>query len=229
MDSDVLTADALAFLANLTRAFRGRVEEVLARRQQRQAQWDAGEALDFLAETQAIRAGDWRIAPLPADLLDRRVEITGPVERKMIINALNSGANVFMADFEDSCCPTWENLLEGQRSLRDAVRRCIRFEDPKRGKTYELQPDPAVLMVRPRGWHLAEKHVLVDGASVPAGLFDFGLYMFHNAEALLAQNTGPYFTFPSSKVTWKRGCGTTFLCGRRTPSAFRRGAFGPRS
>ncbi|RME44356.1 MAG: malate synthase A, partial [Caldilineae bacterium] len=145
--------------------------------------------------TEAIRRADWRIAPTPADLQDRRVEITGPVDRKMIINALNSGANVFMADFEDSCTPTWHNIIQGQINLRDAVNRTITYTSPA-GKQYALQPETAVLMVRPRGWHLPEKHVRVDGRPVPASLFDFGLYFFHNARTLLEQGTGPYFYLP---------------------------------
>jgi len=194
---EVLTPEALAFVAELTRAFRPRVvDELLERRRTAQADRDAGARLDFLGETRPVREGDWRIATLPQDLLQRTVEITGPVDRKMIINALNSGADVFMADFEDSSAPTWEGMVLGQVHLRDAVRRTIGFEDAARGKTYELGPDPAVLMVRPRGWHLPEAHVEVDGRPVPGGLFDFGLYLFHNAGALRARGTGPYFYLP---------------------------------
>ncbi len=185
----VLTHDALAFVADLVRSFGPRVTELLARRAARTT-------LDFLPETAAVRAGDWTVAPLPADLLDRRVEITGPTERKMVINALNSGASVFMADFEDANSPTWDNQVQGQRNLADAVRRTISFEDPKTGKAYRLNEKVAVLMVRPRGWHLVEKHLTVDGKTVPGGLFDFGLFFFHNARELIARGTGPYFYLP---------------------------------
>ncbi|MFQ5718008.1 MAG: malate synthase A [Acidobacteriota bacterium] len=192
----VLTDAALGFVAGLARTYGERVNELLARRRRRQAARDGGELPHFLPDTAAVREGDWTVAPLPADLQDRRVEITGPVDRKMIINALNSGAKVFMADFEDSCAPTWSNLIEGQANLRDAVARTIRFVDPVRGKTYELADETATLLVRPRGWHLFERHVEVDGRPMPAGLFDFGLYFFHNVAALLAAGTGPYFYLP---------------------------------
>jgi malate synthase len=193
----VLTPEAVEFVAGLARSFGGRVKERLAARHARQARLDAGtERFDFLAETASVRAGDWKVAPLPEDLLDRRVEITGPVERKMIINALNSGASVFMADFEDSTSPTWENLVVGQANLEDAVRRTIRYTAPETGKSYVLNEKTAVLMVRPRGWHLEEAHMKVDGAPVPGALFDFGLYLFHNAKELLARGTGPYFYLP---------------------------------
>ena len=190
----VLTRDALSLVAELVRAVRPRVTELLARRKVVQGRLDAGERLGFLPETASIRAGDWTVAPLPADLLDRRVEITGPVDRKMVINALNSGAHVFMADFEDASSPTWDNQVLGQANLFDAIRRTIRFESA--GKKYELNEKTATLLVRPRGWHLTEKHVLVDGAPIPGGLFDFGLYFFHNAKELLARGTGPYFYLP---------------------------------
>ncbi|RJO74032.1 MAG: malate synthase A [Myxococcales bacterium] len=193
----VLTREALEFVADLARTFGGRVEELLARRAERQARLDAGtEKLDFFPETASIRNSDWTVAPLPSDILDRRVEITGPVDRKMIINALNSGANVFMADFEDSNCPTWENNLDGHINLRDAVERSIHYTAPDTGKTYALNDKTAVLFVRPRGWHLVEKHMLVDSRPVPGGLFDFGLYFFHNAKSLLAKGSGPYFYLP---------------------------------
>ncbi|WP_342612583.1 malate synthase A [Terriglobus roseus] len=162
----------------------------------RQAHLDAGERPDFLPETASIRSAAWRCAPIPADLQDRRVEITGPVERKMVINALNSGAKVFMADFEDSTTPTWTNLLEGQANLRDAVRRTITFEAPETGKSYKLNEKTAVLFVRPRGWHLPEQHMIVDGEPMSGSLFDFGLYLFHNATELLARGSGPYFYLP---------------------------------
>ncbi|GER91841.1 malate synthase [Dictyobacter vulcani] len=185
----------MTFIASLVRAFGTRREELLAARAQRQLELDAGKLPDFLPETEQIRNGDWTVAPIPADLQDRRVEITGPVERKMIINALNSGAYGFMADFEDSNTPTWENTIQGQINLRDAIRRTISFTNPD-GKTYQLKDKTAVLMVRPRGWHLLEKHVLIDGQPISAGIFDFGLYVFHNAQQLLDNGSGPYFYLP---------------------------------
>ena len=192
----VLTPEALAFLADLQRRFNPRREELLAARIERQKRLDEGEKPDFLAETAAIRAGDWTVAPLPADILDRRVEITGPVDRKMIINALNCGANVFMADFEDASTPTWANMVEGQGNLADAVRRTIEFVDPETGREYRLNDKTGVLFVRPRGWHLPEKHVTVDDQPISGSLFDFGLYFFHNAREALARGTGPYFYLP---------------------------------
>ena len=194
--AELLTPEAIAFLATLQRAFNARRKELLAARVARQARIDAGERPDFLPETRHIREADWTIAPLPADLLDRRVEITGPTDRKMVINALNSGAKVFMADFEDSTTPTWDNLMEGQLNLRDAVRRTIAYEDKVTGKGYKLREGPAVLFVRPRGWHLEERHMLVDGEPLSGSLFDFGLYAFHNAKELLARGSGPYFYLP---------------------------------
>src|SRR6476469_2777670 len=193
--AEILTPDALAFVAQLQRAFGGRREECLQRRQDRQAALDRGGTLDFLPETKSIREGDWTCAPIPADIQDRRVEITGPTDRKMVINALNSGAKIFMADFEDANAPNWNNMVEGQINLRDAIRRSIRFTNPD-GKEYKLNEQVAVLMPRPRGWHLLEKHVLVDGKPVSGGLFDFGLYFFHNAKELLAGGSGPYFYLP---------------------------------
>ncbi|MFO0980250.1 MAG: malate synthase A [Planctomycetota bacterium] len=192
----VLTRDALAFVARLAAEFRGRVDELLAGRRERQAQFDRGVRPAFLAETAAVRESPWRVAPIPADLLDRRVEITGPVDRKMIINALNSGANVFMADFEDSNCPTWDNVLAGQLNLREAVRGSIRHRDAASGKTYALADRTATLMVRPRGWHLPERHVELDGRPIPAALLDFGLFLFHNAQVLIDGGTAPYFYLP---------------------------------
>jgi malate synthase len=192
----VLTPSALAFVESLVRTFTGRVDELLAARRARAKGFETADGWDFLPETASVRAGDWKVAALPADLLDRRVEITGPVERKMIINALNSGANVFMADFEDANSPTWLNQVTGQINLMDAVRRRIEFTDPKSGKQYRLNANPAVLFVRPRGWHLRERHVEVDGRDVPGGLFDFGLFFFHNAREQLARGTGPYFYLP---------------------------------
>ncbi len=191
----LLDAEALAFLAELHRRFDTRRLHLLAERRRRQARFDAGELPDFLADTRAIRDADWHVAPIPAVLQDRRVEITGPVERKMIINALNSGAKVFMADFEDSTAPTFANLLDGQVNLRDAIAGRIDYTAPD-GRHYTVGPDPAVLMVRPRGWHLPESHVRVDDAAMSGSLFDFGLFAFHNANALHAVGRGPYFYLP---------------------------------
>ncbi len=193
--AEILTPEALAFVAMLARTFTARRDALLRRRAQRQAEIDAGKLPDFLPETAHIRESRWRVAPCPPDLQDRRVEITGPTDRKMVINALNSGAKVFMADFEDANSPTWSNLIEGHINLRDAIRRTIEYTSPE-GKLYRLNPQPAVLMVRPRGWHLDEKHMLVDGQPVPGGLFDFGLYFFHNAHELLRRGSGPYFYLP---------------------------------
>jgi malate synthase len=193
---EILTPAALAFLVDLQRRFNPRREELLQARVARQQRLDAGEKPDFLPETQSIREGAWKIAPLPADLQDRRVEITGPVDRKMIINALNSGAKLFMADFEDSNTPSFANCIDGQINLRDAVRRTITFSDPASGKNYKLNDTIAVLKVRPRGWHLPEKHVLVDGKPMSGSLFDFGLFAFHNAKRQLENGSGPYFYLP---------------------------------
>jgi malate synthase len=192
---EILTPEAVHFVAQLARQFSGQRSQLLQRRIERQSRIDAGELPDFLPETAHIRAGDWKVAPLPPDLLDRRVEITGPTERKMVINALNSGAKVFMADFEDANSPTWDNLIQGQINLRDANRRTITFTNPD-GKFYKLNEKPAVLFVRPRGWHLDERHMEVDGQPVPGGLFDFGLYFYHNARYLLDHGSGPYFYLP---------------------------------
>jgi malate synthase len=191
----ILTPDAVRFVATLTRRFNPTRKELLARREARQARLDAGENPDFLPETQAVRDGDWQVAPPPPDLQDRRVEITGPVDRKMIINALNSGAKVFMADFEDANSPTWENCVQGQLNLYDAVRRTIEYTSPD-GKPYRLNEQTAVLCVRPRGWHLPEKHLWVDGEPAPGALMDFGLYFYHNAHELIQRGTGPYFYLP---------------------------------
>ena len=192
----ILTPEALAFLADLVRRFGPRLGELLQGRTERQAALEAGAAFGFMPETASIREGAWAVAPLPADLLRRTVEITGPVERKMVINALNSGADCFMADFEDSNSPTWDNNVQGQINLRDAVRRTITFHDPASGKEYRLLERTATLLVRPRGLHLPERHLLVDGSPVPGCLFDFGLYFFHNANALIERGTGPYFYLP---------------------------------
>src|SRR6266542_3291023 len=193
---EAISNAALELVADLVRRFGWRVDELLARRRERQARLDAGERPDFLAETAHLRSSEWTVAPLPPDLLDRRVEITGPADRKMIINALNSGASVFMADFEDSSSPTWENNVQGHVNLRDAVRRRIELTAPDTGKKYALADKTAMLFVRPRGWHLVEKHVLVDGRAVPGALFDFAIYFHGNAKELIARGTGPYFYLP---------------------------------
>ncbi len=191
----VLTADALEFVETLHQQFDDRRRALLDARAIRQRKLDGGEMPDFLEETADIRESRWQVAAPPPDLLDRRVEITGPVERKMMINALNSGARVFMADFEDSASPTWDNMIGGQVNLMDAVRRTIEYDAPD-GREYRLNAEVATLMVRPRGWHLPEKHVLIDGAPVSGSLFDFGLYFFHNAAELLRRGSGPYFYLP---------------------------------
>ncbi len=190
----VLTPDALGFFVKLARKFEPVRLELLARRAARQREFDAGTLPDFLPETKAIRDGDWVVAPLPQDLLDRRIEITGPTDRKMVINAMNCGASTFMADFEDANCPTWENMIEGQINLRDAIRRSITLE--QNGKSYKLNEKTAVLIPRPRGWHLEEKHITLDGKPVSGAIFDFALYFFHNARELLARGSGPYFYLP---------------------------------
>ena len=193
--AEILTSDALALVARLHRKFESRRQELLAARVVRQARLDAGERPDFLPETRAIRESDWTIAPLPKALECRRVEITGPVERKMIINALNSGADSYMSDFEDSNTPTWSNQLDGQLNIRDAVRGDLSFTN-EAGKRYALNDKVATLLLRPRGWHLDEKHVLVDGARVSAGIFDFALSFYHNAREQLARGAGPYYYLP---------------------------------
>ncbi len=191
----VLTPEAIAFVNALAERFGGEVTALLARRDARQAEIDAGHFPDFLAETKSVRESEWHIGAIPADLLDRRVEITGPTERKMIINALNSGAKVFMADCEDSLCPSWSNVVGGQVNLRDAVRRKIDFTSPE-GKQYRLAEKTAVLIVRPRGWHLNEKHWLVHGRPIAGAFVDFGLYLFHNHAELARRGSGPYFYLP---------------------------------
>jgi malate synthase len=193
--AEILTVDALRFLAKLAGQFEDRRQELLARRVTRLQEIQAGKMPDFLPETRQIRESDWTVAPIPADMQDRRVEITGPVDRKMIINALNSGASVFMADFEDANSPTWSNNLDGQYNLRDYTRGQLSYTSPD-GKQYKLNDKVATLLVRPRGWHLVEKHVLVKGRPISASLFDFGLYFFHNAQNLLKMGTGPYFYLP---------------------------------
>ncbi len=191
----ILTPDALTFVEKLERTFGQRRRDLLQKRIERQAAIDAGVMPDFLPETAVIRQSDWTVAAIPDDMQDRRVEITGPVDRKMVINALNSGANVYMADFEDSHSPTWAATIEGQSNLKDAVRETVTFTNPN-GKFYQLNEETATLMVRPRGWHLEEKHVLLDGRPLSASLFDFGLFFFHNAQALLDKGSGPYFYLP---------------------------------
>lgn len=193
---EILTPDAIAFIVGLERKFGARRHELLARRAEYQKRLDRGEKPDFLPETAKIRDADWTVAPLPKDLLDRRVEITGPTDRKMVINAMNCGASVFMPDFEDANTPTWDNMIEGQLNLRDAIRRTVTFTDPTSKKFYKLNDKTAVLIARPRGWHLPEKHVIVDGKPMSGSIFDFGLYFFHNAKELLNRGSGPYFYLP---------------------------------
>ena len=193
--STIVTPQALAFVAKLARKFEGRRRELMALRARRQSEFDAGRLPAFLEETRNVRETDWTVGSIPRELQDRRVEITGPTDRKMVINALNSGANVFMADFEDSNTPTWDNMIEGQINLRDAINRTIAFTSPE-GRRYELNAKTATLLVRPRGWHLMENHAWIDGAPVAGAIFDFALYFFHNAKALLARQSGPYFYLP---------------------------------
>ena len=193
--AEILTFDALSFLAKLHRSFETRRRELLERRAVRQKELDAGKLPDFLPETRSVREADWRVAPAPADLQDRRVEITGPTDRKMVINALNSGANMFMADFEDSSTPTWDNQIQGQINVRDAVRGTITYTSPE-GKDYKLNEQRATLLVRPRGWHLLEKHLLIDGEPMSGSLFDFGLFFFHNAKVRVAKRSGVYLYLP---------------------------------
>jgi malate synthase len=192
--AQILSPEALGFVAALHRRFESRRQELLARRAARQKEFDSGVKPDFLEETKRIRDSEWKVASQPQDLLDRRVEITGPTDRKMVINALNSGASTFMADFEDANCPTWDNMIDGQINLRDAVRRNVTLEQG--GKQYRLNDSTAVLIPRPRGWHLDEKHVSVDGQPVSGGVLDFALYFFHNAKELVARGSGPYFYLP---------------------------------
>ncbi len=227
----ILTPEAIDFLApSSASSTPRRRKQLLAARISRQAALDAGNKPDFLPETLPIREKNWSIAPLPADLQDRRVEITGPVDRKMIINALNSGARVFMADFEDSTTPTWENLLDGQLNLRDAVRRTITYSDPTTKKNYALIDNPAVLFVRARGWHLEERHVLIDGEPMSGSLFDFGLYLFHSAAELLARGSGPYFYLPKLESHLEaRASGTTSSSAPSNSSISRKAPSAPPS
>ncbi|HTI96672.1 MAG TPA: malate synthase A [Rudaea sp.] len=192
---EILNPDALLLLSDLHRRFESRRQALLAERAATQARYDAGELPDFRPDTQSIRTGEWAVAPIPAVLADRRVEITGPTERKTVINALNSGANVFMADFEDSTTPSWANLLDGQANLRDAVNGTISHEAPN-GRAYRLNAQTAILMVRPRGWHLPERHLEIDGEPIAGALFDFALFACHNAQALHARGLGPFFYLP---------------------------------
>ena len=194
--AEILTPEALQFLYNLHVKFNGRRKLLLEKRKEYQKKIDEGIMPNFLESTRHIREGEWEVAPLPKDLMDRRVEITGPVERKMVINALNSGAKVFMADFEDSNTPTWKNNIEGQINLRDAVNKTIEYKHPEKDKTYRLNDKVATLFVRPRGWHLEDKHIEIRGEHISGSLMDFGLYFFHNAKALIEMGTGPYFYLP---------------------------------
>ena len=196
--TEILSYAALEFLAEMTRRFHARRNELLKIRKEKWAALQAGGTLDFLADTKTIRDSDWKIADIPQDMLDRRVEITGPVDRKMVINALNCGAKMFMADFEDASSPTWENMTQGQVNMRDAINRTIAFTNDA-GKEYTLNDTPAVLMVRPRGWHLSEKHLIVDGLPIPAGFMDFGLYFFHNIKQAQANGSGCYFYLPKTE------------------------------
>jgi malate synthase len=193
---EALSARALKLLAFLHRRFNARRLELLAARDYRQAELDQGRLPDFLPETAGVRSGDWRIAPVPADLIDRRVEITGPAERKTIINALNAPVSAFMADFEDALTPSWQNLIDGQVALSDAIRRRIVYSDSTSGKLYRINDKVATLIVRPRGWHLPEKHLRIDGEAVSGALFDFALYLANNHEELARNGTGPYFYLP---------------------------------
>src|ERR1700723_110979 len=211
IEAGILTPDVRAFLLKLASRFEPRRQQLLARRRSVQDDIDNGKFPDFLPETAALRQKEWKVAPIPKDLLDRRVEITGPVDRKMIINALNSGASVYMADFEDSNTPTWTNNIEGQHNLRDAIRGTIQYESPE-GKKYRLGKSLATLMVRPQGWHLDEKHFLVDGKPISGALFDFGLFFFHNARALLAKGTGPYFYLPKLENHQEAGLWNDVFC-----------------
>jgi malate synthase len=222
LQTQILTPEATRFLTQLARRFESRRRELLERRQIRQREIDGGTLPGFLAETAPIREAEWKVAPIPKDLLDRRVEITGPVDRKMIINALNSGASVFMADFEDSNSPTWMNNLEGQANLRDAIDGTISFVSPE-GKRYQLNERVATLLVRPRGWHLNEKHFVVDGKPISGSLFDFGLYFFHNAQRLIRKGTGPYFYLPKMESHLEARLWNDVFCFAQDELDIRRG------
>lgn len=216
--AQILTPDAVALVSELVERFAPQRGELLKQRVARQARIDGGELPDFLPETAHIREGDWTIRGIPADLQDRRVEITGPVERKMVINALNANVKVFMADFEDSLAPAWNKVIEGQINLCDAVNGTISYTSPE-GKAYTLSTDPAVLICRVRGLHLPEKHVTFDGEPIPGGLFDFALYFLHNYQALLAKGSAPTSTSPSCRAIWKGAGGARCSPGPRTSSA----------
>ena len=196
----VLTEECLEFIYDLEKNFGHKRKELLKIRAEKQKEYDAGKLPDFPSETEEVRNSDWKVAPIPKDLQDRRVEITGPVDRKMVINALNSGAKTFMTDFEDSMSPTWNNVINGQINLYDLWRNQIDFLDPNNGKEYKLNPDPAVLIVRPRGWHLEEAHIEIDGVRISGGIFDFAVYLFHNHEKLKENGTGPYFYLPKMET-----------------------------
>ena len=221
-DEEVLTREALDLVARLHRELNPRRRELLERRRERQAELDAGGLPRFRSDTKDVRDAEWRVAKAPADLRDRRCEITGPVDRKMMINALNSGARVFMADYEDACSPKWENVVEGQRNVTDAVRREISLETPD--KTYRLNEEIATLLIRPRGWHLPERHALVDGEPVSASLFDFGLHMARNARDQLESGAGRTSTSRSSSRISRRASGPTRSRWPRSGSTSRRGA-----
>jgi malate synthase len=203
MEKQILTPEAVEFLTELVTRFTPQRNKLLAARMQQQQDIDNGKLPDFISETNSIREGDWTIRGIPEDLQDRRVEITGPVERKMVINALNANVKVFMADFEDSLSPDWDKVIDGQINLRDAVNGTISYTN-EAGKIYQLKPDPAVLICRVRGLHLPEKHVTWRGEAIPGSLFDFALYFFHNHKALLAKGSGPYFYLPKTRHGRKR-------------------------
>lgn len=224
----ILTVDALQFVAGLQREFNARRHILLAQRRDRQKLFDTGRLPDFLRSTEDIRAKYWHIAPLPADLRDRRVEITGPVDRKMVINALNSGANCYMADFEDSHSPTWAGTLDGQVNLRDAVAGTIDYLQPETRKHYRLNEQVATLIVRPRGWHLEERHLRVDRRLVSASLFDFGLFFYHNAQRLIDKGSGPYFYLPKLESHLEARLWNDVFLKRSTTWALRPGQFVPR-
>ncbi len=215
----ILTPEAIDFVVNLHQRFNWRREDLLRERQERQHRIDAGEMPTFLNATKHIRESDWQVNAIPADLQNRRVEITGPVDRRMIINALNSGAKVFMADFEDANSPTWDNCIEGQLNLRAAIRREIDFE-AENGKKYALKDKVAVLKVRPRGWHLTEKHLEINGEPISASIFDFGLYFFHNAKELISREVAHISIYRNSKIIWRLVCGMIFLWPLKNRSKF---------
>src|ERR1035437_6659374 len=225
---EVLTAPALAFLADLHRSFDARRLELLQARSDRYEELAAGGMLDFLPETQEIRDGGWQVAPAAPGLVDRRAEITGPTDRKMTINALNSGAKVWLADMEDASTPAWANVVEGQLNLRDALDRTIDFTSPE-GKSYVLGQDLATIVVRPRGWHLPEKHIIVNGAPMSGALVDFGLYFFTAPSARSTRARARTSIFPSWRATSRHGSGTTCSSVHRNASASRWGRFAPRS